>query len=483
MCSIIVVCEKSSIDDVYVMLNKLNHRGPDSYGVYYNGDIYHNTPLNDVKSSSNQDNNDIILAHNLLSIVGDNEMQPLVSSNFVLVANAQLYNYKELIEKYHIIDLNTNSDCEVILKVIEHFYHGNLKEAVRKAAGEFDGDYAFCVYDDKNYMIVRDRMGVKPVYYTNNNGKFISASEIKAFADKSNINSLNPRCAIYNGDIIRISDDYVRCERLDEVDEIKAKLKDALINSVYKRTRNLDHLALLFSAGVDSTIIAVILKQLEVDFTAYTIGTPNSQDLDFAKKVASDIDINLKYNIISQADVEEYFQPTLNAIEDDNLMKLGVGMAINMASNLAALDGNKVILSGQGADELFAGYNRYKNKIDTPQKLLEELTHDLNNMYHVNLERDDKATMTNSIELRVPFLDKNVVDIACQIPLKYLIDSPEDNIRKHILRDVASQLNVPDYIAYRPKKAAQYGTGIDKIIRKKLLKQDKYQNILKNSRN
>ena len=161
-------------------------------------------------------------------------------------------------------------------------------------------------------------------------------------------------------------------------------------------------------------------------------------------------------------------------------MKLGVGMAIKMASNLASMDECKVILSGQGADELFAGYNRYKNKINTPQQLLDELSSDLNNMYRVNLERDDKAVMSNSMELRVPFLDKDVVDVACRVPVKYLIDSPEDSIRKHILRDVAYELGVPETIAYRPKKAAQYGTGIDKIIRKKLLKQEKYRKILDN---
>ena len=176
--------------------------------------------------------------------------------------------------------------------------------------------------------------------------------------------------------------------------------------------------------------------------------------------------------------MEKHFIPTINMIEDTNLMKIGVAMTVNLSSKLASDDNHNVILSGQGADELFAGYNRYKNKIETPDELLDELTHDINQMYEVNLERDDKATMNNSIELRVPYLDNDFVELALQIPVDYLIKSTDDIIRKHILRDVAYELGVPEEIAYRPKKAAQYGTGIDKIIRKKIIKQEKYANLL-----
>ncbi|MBO7719121.1 MAG: asparagine synthetase B [Methanosphaera sp.] len=475
MSSIVGLDKNSSLDDAYWMLDRLNHRGPDAIGIYYGDNVYHNRRPDYFDDMQGHVNDDVILAHNQLSTGGDDVIQPLSSSNLVLVSDAEIYNSKQLTDKYN---LDGDSSCEIILNVIEHHYTGNLKTAVLNALDEFDGDYAFCVYDYKDCMIVRDRMGVKPVYYSNKEDKFICASERKAFKDKSSVISLNPRQALYNGQLINVADEYTRRENLTDTDEIKTKLMDALVDSVDKRTINSDKPALLFSAGVDSTLIAVILKRLDVDFTAYTIGTANSQDLEFAKKVACDIDIPLKYNVITKEDVKDYFEPTLNAIEDNNLMKIGVGMAIKMASNLASMDDCDVILSGQGADELFAGYNRYKNKINSPQQLLDELSSDLNNMYTVNLERDDKAVMSNSIKLRVPFLDRNVVDIACQIPVKYLIDSPEDSIRKHILRDVAHDLGVPESIAYRPKKAAQYGTGIDKIIRKKLLKQDEYQKIL-----
>ena len=159
-------------------------------------------------------------------------------------------------------------------------------------------------------------------------------------------------------------------------------------------------------------------------------------------------------------------------------MRIGVGMTIKLTSHLAHMDNHKVILSGQGADELFAGYNRYKKKYTNHDLLNEELTHDLNNIYDVNLERDDKATMSNSVELRVPFLDKDVIDVASHMPIDYLLDSCDDKIRKHILRDVAYELGLSKEAAYRPKKAAQYGTGIDKIIKKKIIKKQQYNKIL-----
>ena len=91
-------------------------------------------------------------------------------------------------------------------------------------------------------------------------------------------------------------------------------------------------------------------------------------------------------------------------------------------------------------------------------------------MYHVNLERDDAVSMDNGVELRLPFLDSKLVEFALNIPVEYKIIARDDKIRKHILRNLASELGLDDEFAFRPKKAAQYGTGIDKILRKKIIK-------------
>ena len=475
MCSIVGINGNKFQDKLFIMLDSLNHRGPDGCGVYDKNNVFYNEDIHKMNNNSN-----FVLGHNLLSIVGNIELQPLKSNNLVLVSNAELYNYKELIKKFNLTP-KTNSDCEVILKLVEYFYEeNNLKDAVIKTITQLDGDYAFCVSDGDNYMVIRDEIGVKPVYYGSNEDFFAFASEQKALKniDLKEIHNLKPTEAIFNNEIIKIRNEKSRSDFFTNYNDAKESLKKTIVNSVFKRIQGLDRVALLFSAGVDSTLIAVLLKQLGIDVTLYTIGTENSQDLKFAIKTASEIGIPIKTKVINKVDVENAFETVINTIEDTNLMKIGVGMTIYLTSQLAKEDNQKVIFSGQGADELFAGYNRYKNKFNTPLELIDELDHDLNEMYEVNLERDDKATMANSMELRVPYLDKDVIEVAMGMPINFLLKSSDDNLRKHILREVAYELGVPHNIAYRPKKAAQYGTGIDKIIRKKIIKQEYYMKLV-----
>ena len=217
-----------------------------------------------------------------------------------------------------------------------------------------------------------------------------------------------------------------------------------------------------------------------IETSLYSVGQKDSVDIKFARKAAHAMGLPLKVRTVDVGDVRKYTKLVLNAIEEFNIMKLGVGMPSYIASEMGHFDGLKVMLSGQGADELFGGYHRYlKFYEEKGEKTQQDLKTDILNLYHVNLQRDDAVTMANSIELRVPFLDMNVINLAMDIPMKYKINSYNDNLRKCILREVAKELGVPDEIVKRPKKAAQYGSGIHKILVKKVLKDDNYKNKLK----
>lgn len=513
MCGIVGMAgnfNKELLEDV---LKSINHRGEDFSDIFIDGE------------------KGIGLGHNLLSIFNlideNNEIydnleynrQPIILNNLVLVFNGEIYNFNKLEEflrenneKYS----KSKSDSQLLANLISYYYNSNdenLLESVKSVIHELDADYSFAVYDKKhdNLAISRDSIGVKPLFYGVDEEQDLKvfASEKKALwkagiADE-NIHDLTPGCILYNWRTVDLEDNLINklintdfkhikssyneykdyLETKDSYEVYNELLRDDLYSAVEKRVENISNVGLIFSGGVDSTILAVLLKQIAenrnnnpipLTIKLYSVGVENSQDIRFSKEIAEELNLPIKTIIIDETTVKESIKPVLTAIEDDNVMKLGVGMTIYLAAKAMKEDNFKVALSGQGADELFGGYNRYlkhfeeKSLFDAYFDLDEEIYHDISNMYHVNLERDDAVSMANGVELRVPFLDNDIINLALDIPGKYKIRNNEDLLRKHILRDVAKSIGVPDYIADRPKKAAQYGSGVNKILKKKVLR-------------
>ena len=525
MCGIVGLAGNFNEELLSVVLKSIKHRGEDYSGMYID------------------EENMIGLGHNLLSIFNlineddklydnlEENKQPIILNDLVLVFNGEIYNFnklesflKENCQNY----TESKSDSQLLANLINHYYNQYIDEnnedvllkSVETVLPQLDGDYSFAIYDKKfnNIALSRDSIGVKPLFYGIDNEKGLNgfASEKKALwkagiADE-NIYDLSPGSVLYNWKLIDFEDNLINriisvdfkekrnqyddykdyLDLKDSYEVYKELLMDDLYSAVLKRVENITDVGLIFSGGVDSTILALILKEIAqkrndtntvkegivkpLNVKLYSVGVENSQDIEFSKKIAEELNLPLKTIIIDETTVKESIKPVLTAIEDDNIMKLGVGMTIYLATKAMKEDGIKVALSGQGADELFGGYNRYlkhfeeNSLMDAYFSLDEEIYHDIANMYHVNLERDDAVSMANGVELRVPFLDKDIIDLALDIPGKYKIKNGEDLLRKHILRDVAKFIGVPDYIALRPKKAAQYGSGINKILKKKVLR-------------
>ena len=499
-------------DDLLKMLKSIKHRGPDGSGIFVDGKTVHNN-LSDLKAPPGT----FGMGHNLLSIVGTEASQPIVKNNLVLVANAEIYNFRQ-IKNCLTDDYNTDSDCEVILSLVKKFYKGSLLNAVKMSLNYLDGDYAFAIYDGKDYVVVRDELGIKPLYYGKDNikGIYAYASERKALwtIGLKHVKTLPPDHLLHNGiplpienrqnNNLKLSETcsdinphnqqlYSRLnyDQNDDTDknliksttkdklELKKEIKELLIGSVEKRIKGLSRVGIIFSGGVDSTLIAKISQDLGMDTTLYTAGHETSSDINFAKRTADHMHLPLKVKNLDVHDVKTYTELVLNAIEEFNIMKLGVGMPSYVASEMAHSDGVKVVMSGQGADEIFAGYHRYiQSYLDNGESLQSDLVSDVKNLYHVNLQRDDAVTMANSVELRVPYLDPELVDMVLKVPVKYKLDEGKENLRKCILREIASDIGVPSEIVRRPKKAAQYGSGIHKILVKKVLRDENYKNKL-----
>lgn len=486
MCGIAGITGDNISEKLYKMLISIKHRGPDGSGVFVDNKVIYDN-LDNLKVPQGK----FGMGQNLLSIVGCEGSQPLIRDNMVLVCNGEIYNFRELKTQFK-DEFNSDSDCEIILGLIKRFHNIPLFEAVEKAIKYLDGDYAFAVYDGENFAAVRDMVGVKPLYFGEDKYKniFAFASERKAIWEIgiNNVETLNPNSMIYNGKLLKLKDNLEKRINLEasksqkspylSKNEFKEQLKNKLVKSVEKRARGLKEVGILFSAGIDSTILAKIADDLGIKTTLYCVGNENSIDIKFAKKTAQKMDLPLKTKIIDLDDVRNYLMPVLDAIEEFNVMKIGVGMPAYIASEMAHEDRLKVMLSGQGADELFAGYNRYLGFYEKKGELTQEdLKKDILNLYHVNLQRDDAVTMANSIELRVPYLDLDIINTAINIPMKYKINGKTDKLRKCILREVGAELGIPTEIVNRPKKAAQYGSGIHKML-KKVLKEEQYKHIL-----
>ncbi len=492
MCAIVGIKGECISRELYDMMATLKHRGPDESGVFVDQRIIHDK-LDDLKVPEGN----FGLGHNLLSIVGCESSQPLREDNIVLICNGEIYNYQEL-KKYLNIEFKSDSDCEVIIHLVKKFYNDSLKQAVLETVKYLDGDYAFAVYDNKDLLVVRDRVGVKPLYFGENKCKkfYAFASERKALWNVGikEVETLPPGYMLHNWRMIeydglktilnnrrvyKVNDTHLQDHLNNFKDTLKIHLKHYLLKAVEKRLNGLSEVGVMFSAGVDSTLLAYLSNELDVETYLYTVGHKDSVDLKYARKTAEIMDLPLHTKIVDVEDVKYYLPLVLKSIEEFNIMKLGVGMPVYLTAEMAYQDGLKVILSGQGADELFGGYHRYlefyKQKGEEAQADLDE---DLLNLYHVNLQRDDAVAMASSVELRVPYLDMDVINMAINIPMKCKIDNYTDTLRKCILRRVALECGVPEIIVSRPKKAAQYGSGIHKILVRKVLKDESYMKTL-----
>ncbi|WP_406536412.1 asparagine synthase-related protein [Methanobrevibacter sp.] len=474
MCSIVGLQGNFKGNDIVKMLKASKNRGPDSSGVCLDK-IYTDIDLDEF---SDDNDYEIAFGHNLLSIYDLNERvsrtQPISNDNLILVFNGEIYNFrtmKNFLNKVG-VEEEITSDSEILLYLIDFYAKRmDLLKAVQAAIRLVDGDYAFAVYDGENLAIARDPLGVKPLFYSQNN-------ELKGFASSrqslrevgfTDIDTLKPEHILYNWE--DISPAQAIYEKIFDGDV--AKIDKMLRLSVIKRVEGLRELGVIFSGGLDSSYLALLLKEISENIPLkvklYAVGAEGSKDVEAAIYASKFLNMDLEICEVTEELVREALPQVVKAIGDDNLMKVGVGLTTYFATKMVADDGIKVAFSGQGADELFGGYKRYlKSFVDGT--LNYDLRVDMSNMYHVNLERDDACSMLNGVELRLPFLDKTLVELVLNIPDNKKIVSMHDDMRKSILRKLAFEEGLDYEIAYRPKKAAQYGTGIDKILRKKIIK-------------
>jgi len=415
-----------------------------------------------------------IIGHTLHSMINFTR-QPLVHAG-IFTSNCEIYNWKELAEACRI---DASNDSDLLVKLIEQRLHDdNVNTAdptaeMRNICGALDmlrRVYAFAYWLEGVVYIARDIIGLKPLWYSFSEG-FAFASEKKALKTTgyTDIKELNPReilaYDIKNGTVDRYTRNFffITPQHEGTFEQIAEQVQQLLENAVKIRFPD-QPFGILFSGGLDSTILAYMCRKLGKipgkDFKCYSAGLRDVQeppDIEYAKKVAAALGLELVVYQIDLEQVEEYLKPVVPLVEDPNVPMVGVALTMYTACKAAKEDGIRVMLSGSGADVLFAGYDRHKRSTDISR----DCYADVLKIYEKNTYRDDVVSMYNNIEMRVPYLDKRFVEYGLKIPPEFKINDTENKL---ILRRVEERLGIPAQFTRRKKQVAQYGSRFDKAI-------------------
>lgn len=458
MCGIIgIFNEPRANEKIKLALELLERRGKDGFGVASEKEVVVNKDFSKLIIPATKN----LLGHTLHSVV-DFVPQPLKGKG-TLVANCEIYNWKELFLKYN---LSAKNDAELLVHLLDRF---GVKEEL---LNELDGVYAFAYWKKQKVYLVRDSLGVKPLWFALEKGKFSFASEKKVLVKLgfNEVQELNPRQVLeytINTKKARVTlRPFFRYtpELTESKDLILKNLGKLLSKAVEKRVPE-RKFGVLFSGGIDSVFLAHTLKKMGANFTCYTAVMEEKEgaspsDLIAAEKVAKEFEFKLKVRKVKLEEIHGYLSKVVPLIEDSNVVKAAVALTLYFACEMAKKDGCKVIFSGLGSEEIFAGYERHKRSTN----LNAECLAGLRKLYERDLYRDDVVSMAHGLELRLPFLDKALAGYALRIPEKYKLSEAEGG--KLIFRELALRRGIPQEWAFRKKIAAQYGSRMDWAIDK-----------------
>ena len=440
MCGIAALWGASDPDKVSQMMQAMAHRGPDDEGMHH---------ASEIKGT---------LGHKRLSIMDPaGGRQPIYNElrDKAVVANGEIYNFPLLLpELARRHQFTTRNDSEAILHLYEDF--GNA------VPGQLDGMYAFLIADRAHLFAARDPIGIKPLYMGRSNGSLIFASEVKALAGQcESVEEFPPGTCFDTRTGFHTF--YTVPEQLPEerdLDSILGDVRETVEKSVVKRLMSDVPVGAFLSGGLDSSIIAAVARKNLGELHTFSVGIEGSPDIEAARCVARHIDSIHHEYILTNREISEKLPEIIYFLEsfDQDLVRSGI--PCYFTSRLAA-DYVKVILTGEGADELYAGYTYYKS-IDDHAVLSEELRRSVASLHNINLQRVDRMTMAHSIEGRVPFLDLESIHLAQRISPEYKLYG-KNPVEKWILRKAFEDL-LPSEIVWRKKEQFDEGSGVAALM-------------------
>jgi asparagine synthase (glutamine-hydrolysing) len=246
------------------------------------------------------------------------------------------------------------------------------------------------------------------------------------------------------------------------------RLRTLLEHSIRERVSGLKEVVIAFSGGLDSSIIASLAKKTGSNVLLIHVSLENEPEVEYAKQAAEELKLPLYCYLHTEHEVLQTISKVIGAIEEPQPVKVSIGIPIYWTAEKTAEMDLRVMLAGQGADELFGGYKRYLDEYlgGGSEKAQMTMFNDILRMYEDNLERDSKICNHLNVELRLPFATISMAKFAINLPLELKMERTSNTLRKLVLRRVAKDLLLPQTIVNRPKRAIQYTTGINKALKK-----------------
>ena len=436
------------------MSKRIRHRGPDWSGIYC-GDK-------------------AILAHERLAIVDPQSgQQPLYSKDgkLVLAVNGEIYNHQSIRDRQAgSYEFLTKSDCEVILSL--------YREKGINFIEDLNGIFAFALYDIENdvYLIARDHEGIIPLYMGwDHNGTFYVASEMKALEGFcETIKSFPPGQYFYSKDgelKTWYKRDWMEYDAVKDNTSNIDELRSALESAVKRQLMTDVPYGVLLSGGLDSSIVSAIAKKFASQrvesgdkqgawwpqLHSFAVGLKGAPDLLAAKKVADHIGtVHHEINFTVQEGLDAV-RDVIYHIETYDVTTVRASTPMYLLARVIKSMGIKMVLSGEGADEIFGGY-LYFHKAPNAEELHKETVRKLSKLHMYDCLRANKSLSAWGVEGRVPFLDKEFMDVAMRLNPKDKLSGTVGRIEKWILRK-AFEDYLPEEVAWRQKEQFSDGVG------------------------
>lgn len=451
MCGIFGYISKEDVSNEREYFNNIKHRGPDSSSLY-------KYVFGDYK---------IVLGFHRLAIIDlDNGQQPFVykdvtsDTTLYLLCNGEIYNYKSLIEKY---DLKTNSDCRVILEM--YLKNKTMTDIIEELDGEFAFVFIAVVKDTINVYYGRDRFGIRPLFYRFDDSGLYFASELKGIPGGNAI-QVKPRRVYHNNLVEESVFTYYyigKGEKLIDSNEYYNKIRNTLTKSVRDRMQSERPIGALLSGGLDSSLIcgiaARLLREKDQKLATFSIGMDyDSPDIINARKVAKHINSNHFEIIIPVEEWIDNLRNVIRQIETYDITTIRASCGQYLISKWISQNTDiKVILNGDGSDEVTSGYLYFYNAPTAEMSHLENMIL-LDQIHNYDVLRVDRGISAWGLESRVPFLAHTFVDTYLSFDKNERNAIPNERMEKFMLREAFKNEDIiPEEVLWRKKEAFSDG--------------------------